>query len=52
MKKDPNDLRMNELVKLATLESQLKHNKLSPEAKKEKFEEIIKLADQLDWDLK
>jgi ABC-type lipoprotein export system ATPase subunit len=52
MKKEPNSLRMNELVKLATLESQLKHNNLSPEAKKEKFEEIIKLADQLDWDLK
>jgi ABC-type lipoprotein export system ATPase subunit len=52
MKKEPNSLRMNELVKLATLESQLKHNDLSPEAKKEKFEEIIKLADQLDWDLK
>ena len=52
IRKDHNDLRMNELVKLATLESQLKHNKLSPEAKKEKFEEIIKLADQLDWDLK
>jgi ABC-type lipoprotein export system ATPase subunit/histone H3/H4 len=52
MKKEPNSLRMNELVKLATLESQLKHNELSPEAKKEKFEEIIKLADQLDWDLK
>jgi ABC-type lipoprotein export system ATPase subunit len=52
MKKEPNNLRMNELVKLATLESQLKHNDLSPEAKKEKFEEIIKLADQLDWDLK
>jgi ABC-type lipoprotein export system ATPase subunit len=52
MKKEPNSLRMSELVKLATLESQLKHNNLSPEAKKEKFEEIIKLADQLDWDLK
>ncbi len=52
MKKESNSLRMSELVKLATLESQLKHNDLSPEAKKEKFEEIIKLADQLDWDLK
>ena len=52
MKKEPNSLRMNELVKLATLESQLKHNDLSPEAKKEKFEEYKKIADQLDWDLK
>ena len=52
MKKEPNSLRMNELIKLATLESQLKHNDLSPEAKKEKFEEYKKLADQLDWDLK
>ena len=52
IKKEPNDLRTGELVKLATLESQLKHNNLSPEAKKEKFEEYKKLADQLDWDLK
>ena len=52
IKKEPNDLRTSELVKLATLESQLKHNNLSPEAKKEKFEEYKKLADQLDWDLK
>ena len=52
IKKEPNNLRTSELVKLATLESQLKHNNLSPEAKKEKFEEYKKLADQLDWDLK
>ena len=52
IKKEPNELRTGELVKLATLESQLKHNNLSPEAKKEKFEEYKKLADQLDWDLK
>jgi ABC-type lipoprotein export system ATPase subunit len=52
IKREPNDLRTSELVKLATLESQLKHNNLSSEAKKEKFEEYKKLADQLDWDLK
>ena len=52
IKKESNNLRTSELVKLATLESQLKHNNLSPEAKKEKFEKYKKLADQLDWDLK
>jgi ABC-type polar amino acid transport system ATPase subunit len=51
-KKEPNDLRTSELVKLATLESQLKHNNLSLEDKKEKFEEYKKLADLLNWDLK
>ncbi len=51
-KKESNDLRTSELMRLATLESQLKHNNLSLEDKKEKFEEYKKLADLLNWDLK
>jgi len=47
-----NDLRNKQLVRIATLESQLKHNHLSLEEKKEKFEEYKKLATLLNWELK
>ena len=51
LEKEGNDMRVSELVNLATLESQLKNNNLSPEQKKEKFEEYKKLANLLNWDL-
>ncbi len=51
LEKEGNDMRVRELVNLATLESQLKNNNLSPEQKKEKFEEYKKLATLLNWDL-
>ena len=47
-----NNLRNKQLVHIATLESQLKHNHLSLEEKKEKFEEYKKLATLLNWELK
>ncbi|MEA5140834.1 ATP-binding protein [Arcicella rigui] len=47
-----NDLRNKQLVRIATLESQLKHNHLSLEEKKVKFEEYKKLATLLNWELK
>lgn len=47
-----NEIRDRELINLATLESQIKHNHLSPEKKKEKFQEYLKLATLLNWDLK
>lgn len=47
-----NDLRNKQLVHIATLESQLKHNHLSLEEKKVKFEEYKKLATLLNWELK
>jgi ABC-type lipoprotein export system ATPase subunit len=51
LEKEGNDMRVSELVNLATLESQLKNNNLSIEQKKEKFEEYKKLANLLNWDL-
>jgi ABC-type lipoprotein export system ATPase subunit len=51
LEKEGNDMRVSELVKLATIESQLKNNHLSPAEKKEKFEEYKKLANLLNWDL-
>lgn len=47
-----NNLRNKQLVHIATLESQLKHNHLSLEEKKVKFEEYKKLATLLNWELK
>lgn len=51
LEKEGNDMRVSELVNLATLESQLKNNNFSPEQKKGKFEEYKKLANLLNWDL-
>jgi predicted ATPase len=51
LEKEGNDMRVRELVNLATLESQLKNNNLTIEQKKEKFEEYKKLATLLNWDL-
>ncbi len=47
-----NDLRDRQLIRIATLESQLKQPHLSLEQKKEKFEEYKKLATLLNWELK
>ncbi|MDI9880804.1 AAA family ATPase [Flectobacillus longus] len=52
LEQESNPLRDRQLIELATLESKLKHNSLTPEKKKETFEKYQKLATLLNWELK